>query len=129
MDIGNTLKDMGLSETESKVYIAALQLGQAFPATLAKKARVKRPTLYKLLPRLKELGLITETVVGKRTQLVAEDPHNYLERKQRELDDFESMVPHLRLLLITASIKPKIIFYEGVEGLKRLSMENLNEKK
>lgn len=129
MEYRETLKNIGLSESEARIYLSVLQLEKALPAVLAAKAGIKRPTLYKLLPRLKELGLLSETVVGKRRLLVAEDPQIYLERKQKELENFEHTVPELRLLLNTASIKPKIIFYEGIEGLKRLYMENLKEKK
>jgi len=129
MDYQKLLENIGLSEQETKVYLAVLQLGKALPAVLAKKAAIKRPTLYKLLPNLKDTGLISETIVGKRRYLVAEDPQVYLERKQNELKSFEEQVPELRLLLNTALVKPKIIFYEGVKGIEKLYMETLKERK
>ena len=128
MKYEEALQNIGLSKSEADVYISALQLGRSLPAVLAKKSGVKRPTLYKILPRLKDLGLISETVLGKRRYLVAEDPESYLERKQGELEGFEDAVPGLRLLLNTATIKPKIVFYEGIEGIRKLYMDNLKEK-
>lgn len=129
MEYEKTLQNIGLSKSEANIYLSALQLGKSLPANLAKKSGVKRPTLYKHLPRLKDLCLISETVIGKRKYLVAEDPQTYLDNKRNELKSFENTIPELRLLLNTMQIKPKIIFYEGFEGLKKLYMETLKEKK
>lgn len=129
MEYEKTLQNIGLSKLEANIYLAILQLGKSLPANLAKKAKVKRPTLYKILPELKNLGLISETVIGKRKYIVAEDPQSYLERKNNELKDFENSIPELRLLLNTATIKPKIVFYEGIKGIEKLYMETLKEKK
>lgn len=123
------LKGLGLSDSEARIYTAALTTGESLPKHLAEKAEVKRPTLYKLLPELIEKGLLTETRKGKRRYLVAEDPEVYLDKKRAELVLAEQNVPGLRLLLQTATVKPKIVFYEGIEGLKKLYMDNLREKK
>ena len=73
MERDNLLVKLGLTEAETAIYLAALELGKALPKHLAEKAKVKRPTLYQLLPSLLEKGLLSETVVGKRRYLVAED--------------------------------------------------------
>jgi sugar-specific transcriptional regulator TrmB len=129
MEYEKTLQNIGLSKLEAGVYLAILQLGKSLPANLAKKAKIKRPTLYKVIPELKDLGLISETVIGKRKYIVAEDPQSYLDRKNNELKDFENSIPELRLLLNTATVKPKIVFYEGIKGIEKLYMETLKEKK
>lgn len=129
MEHEKTLQNIGLSKSEADIYLSALQLGKSLHTELAKKSGIKRPTLYKILPRLMDIGLITETILGKRTYIVAEDPEVYLENKRNELKTFEDTIPELRLLLNTAQIKPKIIFYEGIEGIKKLYMETLKEKK
>ncbi len=123
----NSLTNLGLSAVESKLYLAALELGQSLPKHLAEKAAIKRPTLYEFLPKLLEQGLLSETVIGKRRYLVAEDPEVFLDKKHSDLAQIELLVPQLRLLLATASVKPKIIFYEGVEGLKKIYQDNLRE--
>jgi HTH-type transcriptional regulator, sugar sensing transcriptional regulator len=122
------LASFGLNETESAIYLAALELGESLPKHLAEKASVKRPMLYKVLPSLFEKGLLSQTVKGKRRYLVAEDPEILVEEKQSELKRLEEKLPELRLLLRTATSKPKIVFYEGIEGLKKLYMDNLRER-
>lgn len=129
MHIQENLKNLGLSQTESGIYLAALELGKALPKHLAEKAQIKRPTLYKFLPNLFDKGLLSETVIGKRRYLVAEDPESYIEKKESELELMHKYLPKLRSLLSTASVKPKIIFYEGVEGVKKIYLDNLRERK
>lgn len=116
---------MGLGDSEARLYLAALQLGKSLPKHLAEKAGVKRPTLYQLLPKLIDKGLLSETWKGKRRYLVAEDPAAYLESKKSELSQFEEIIPSLRSLLNTASAKPIISFYEGLEGIKKVYLDNL----
>lgn len=129
MEYGKSLENIGLSEKEADIYLAVLQLGKALPAVLARKAGVKHSTFYKIIPKLKEMGLISETVFGKRKFLVAEDPQVYLEMKHKELREFEKTIPSLRILLDTATVKPRIVFYEGIKGIEKLYMETLREKK
>jgi len=129
MQTQETLENLGLSRSESEIYLAALELGESLPKHLAEKANVKRPTLYKLLPGLINKGLLSETFKGKRRYLVAQDPQNYVDARQSELEQIQKLMPELRLLLATASTKPKIIFYEGVENLKKIYLDNLRERK
>lgn len=123
------LKNLGLSEVESKIYLAALESGKSLPKHLAEKANIKRPTLYEFLPKMLQQGLLSETMIGKRRYFVAEDPQILLEKKQAEIDQLEKLIPELRLLLATSTNKPKINFYEGVEGLKKIYLDNLHERK
>jgi HTH-type transcriptional regulator, sugar sensing transcriptional regulator len=122
------LANFGLSETESAIYLAALELGESLPKHLAEKAGITRPLLYKHMPSLFEKGLLSQTMKGKRRYLVAEDPETLVEKKHEELEMLEEKIPELRLLLATAKSKPKIIFYEGIEGIKKLYMDNLRER-
>lgn len=129
MEHREVLASLGLSDMESAIYLAALELGESLPKHLAEKAGIKRPMLYKLLPDLLDKGLLTQSMQGKRRTLVAEDPEVLVEKKRAELATLEETIPVLRLLLRTATVKPHIAFYEGLEGLKRIYMDNLREQK
>jgi len=128
MNYEKILQNIGLSKSEAIVYVSLLKLGSASHSELARKAKIKRPTLYKLLERLKEMNLISESFVGKRRILVAGDPHVYIENKHAELKNFEQIIPELNLLLNTASIKPRIKFYEGIKGIQKLYVDTLKDK-
>ncbi len=128
MDIIKTIENAGLSKVESQIYVAALELGESLPKNLAEKAAIKRPTLYGILPKLLEKGLLTETVKGKRKYIVAEDMQAYVNQKKYELDEIQKLVPQLQSILGTATSKPKILVYEGVEGIKKIYYDHLLQK-
>lgn len=124
-----SLTNLGLSDKEIKVYLAALELGESLHKTLADKANIKRPTLYyEVLPQLLDKGLVTETVKGKRKYIVAQDIQPFLEMKKSQLEKAEQIIPQLRSLLATASIKPKLLLYEGIEGVKKVWFDHLIQR-
>ncbi len=129
MEQEKTLTNMGLSMAESRVYMASLELGEALHSTLAKRAGIKRATLYyDVLPKLLEKGLITEAVKGKRKYLAAQDLQIFLEVKKVQLEEVEKLLPQLRSLLATANSKPKLLLYEGIEGIKKVWFDHLIQK-
>lgn len=121
-------EELGLTKTESKIYLAALELGESLHKQLAEKAGVKRPTLYDSLPKLFEKGLLTETIKGKRSFLVPEDPQKFLETKKNTLESLQKEIPMLQALMLTAKSKPKLLLYEGVEGIKKIYFDHLLQK-
>jgi len=130
MDNSEILINAGLSKAEANVYLASLELGESSHMTLAEKANIKRPTLYyRVLPSLLEKGLLTETVRGKRKYLVAQDVQPFLEQKKTRLEEAEQQIPQLRALLATATSKPKLLLYEGVEGIKKVWFDHLVQRK
>src|SRR5437016_12657639 len=121
-----SLTILGLSDKETKVYLAALELGESLHKALADKAGIKRPTLYyEVLPQLLDKGLVTEAIKGKRKYIVAQDIEPYLALKKSQLEKAERAVPQLRALLASASIKPKLLLYEGIEGVKKVWFDHL----
>lgn len=123
------VQNLGFSANEARIYLAALELGTCLPLHLAVKAGIKRPTLYKILPELFRKGVLSETMIGRRRYLVAEDPEQYLDKKRSEFEYFTTIIPDLRSLMRTASVKPVIVFYEGIEGLKKVYLDNLRARK
>ena len=118
MPLTNILKNWGLSENEAKVYLAALELGQATIIDLARKSLVKRTTIYSVIEELKIKGLVTETKKGTKTYFVSEDPEKLRESEKDRLKDLEKSLPELKSIFNLMPGKPKVKFYEGEAGLK-----------
>jgi sugar-specific transcriptional regulator TrmB len=128
MDSQKTLINLGLSKTEARVYLAALELGESLHSALAAKAGVKRATLYyDVLPSLLEKGLITESIKGKRKYLAAQELDSFLESKKLDVEEAERLVPQLRSLLAAARSRPVVLLYEGVEGIKKVWFDHLRQ--
>ncbi|MBL8029697.1 MAG: hypothetical protein JNN11_00400 [Candidatus Doudnabacteria bacterium] len=121
------LENLGLSKTESQIYLAALELGESLHKQLAEKAGIKRPTLYEVIPKLFEKGLISKSIKGKRQFLVPEDPQKFLEAKKLELEALQNQIPLLQSLMLTAKSRPKISLYEGIEGIKKVYQDHIEQ--
>jgi sugar-specific transcriptional regulator TrmB len=56
------LQTLGLTANEAKAYLAAIRLGQCRVIEIAREARIQRPEVYHIMPRLVSLGLVEKTL-------------------------------------------------------------------
>jgi len=127
-----TIKQLGLSDNEAKVYVASLELGQATVQELGKKAKVKRTTVYTTIEGLKEKGLLAETKKGKKTLFIAQNPEALLAISEKRLAEIKKVLPELKSIYNAGDKeKPKLKFFEGKEGYlavyKNILKENPKE--
>ncbi len=124
-ELEKELVALGLSEKKSMVYLAAIQLGPSPVQKISQRAKVNRATTYVIIESLMEMGLMSKYDEGKKTFFVAEKPKrliDYFETKEKKLHEklsrIKEMVPQLDSLYNDLSDKPRVKYYEGVEGLK-----------
>ncbi|EKD46801.1 MAG: transcriptional regulator, TrmB [uncultured bacterium] len=120
------LQDAGLNETEAKIYLASLELGQTSVSRIARKSGIKRTTVYLSLENLASKGLISTIKKEGNSLYYAEDPRNLerimTERKER----ISKLMPELLAFTNLIDKKPEIRYFEGEEGLKEVIMDSLN---
>ncbi|OGD61135.1 hypothetical protein A3A71_00865 [Candidatus Berkelbacteria bacterium RIFCSPLOWO2_01_FULL_50_28] len=121
------LTSAGLSEKESRVYLAALELGESSVQNIATKSGINRPTAYFILGELSKKGLASHRELGKKTLYSAESPENLKKlletQKQRLAQDEErigTVIPQLAALFRMSKNRPVIRIYEGLEGQKTM---------
>jgi sugar-specific transcriptional regulator TrmB len=73
------LSEFGLTENQSKVFVAAVQLGTPTVSELADHADVRREEVYRMLPDLEKLGLI-ERMLGKPMRIKSPNPSTSISR-------------------------------------------------
>jgi HTH-type transcriptional regulator, sugar sensing transcriptional regulator len=120
------LEKLNLTPREAKVYLALLDLGEAGIEQISKKSKVKRTTVYDVIESLKEKGLIGAAKRKKRAFYFAEDPRileSQLEEKKAVLS---GILPQLLSMANFIDKKPKIKYFEGVEGIKNVYKDTLN---
>ena len=129
------LQDIGLSEKEAKVYLAALEIGRATADQLAKQAKIVRPTTYVQLESLMKKGLMSTYQEGKKTYFAPESPEllRRLLLKQRDdltakERDLSSLLPDLLRQFEGAGERPVVRFFPGKEGIKLVREELLTTK-
>jgi len=115
-NIKKTLQSIGLDDKESEVYLAGIELGETSVQKLSKKAGTKRPTTYKILDSLIAKGVFSQVLKGKKRLFRAEDPEKLYGAIRQKEAQLKAILPELKSLYNITETKPKIRFYEGVNG-------------
>lgn len=122
------LKLLGFSDNEAKIYLASLELGQASVQDLAKKAGIKRTTVYVVLEFLLNKGVIGKTTEKNKMRFIAEPPDKLLAMTDELRDKIKKALPQLEAVYNKNETKPKIIFFEGKEAIQNVYDDTLREK-
>ena len=122
------LTELGLSDKQITLYLALLELGQSKASDLAKRTGFKRPSVYDMLNNLVQRGLITCTMQGKRQFFQAEHPRVLLEIPKRIDQHVRKVLPELQQIYNRNTQKPTFRYYEGVEGIRRITEDLLECK-
>lgn len=112
------LKSLNLSPDQLAVYMATLELGQANIQEIARKSQVKRTTIYRFIDDLLERGLLQQTKKKKRHIYSAIHPKQLIVLEQSRLKELEQSIPELEAIYNRSQEKPRVTFYDGVEGIK-----------
>lgn len=136
------LKKIGLSNNEANVYLALLELGSATVQQIAGKAEVNRPTTYVQLESLMKNGLVTSFEKSPNNKKYkpknyfrAEDPEylqKFIGRERKQIEEREreltGILPELGQLFASSGERPRVRFFDGIEGLKTMDEEFLKVK-
>lgn len=127
-DLLAVLRGAGLNDKEAQLYLSGLQLGSAPASDYAKAAGINRITAYNTLEELVSKGLFT-LVRKARGKWYSPIPPEHLSLEvQKNARALEHLVPELRSLQGTSERKPRVRFFEGWEGVKRVYEDTLTAK-
>lgn len=121
-----SLKDIGLSEKGAKVYLAALDLGEATVQQLAKRSGLVRTTIYYTLNELIDFGALMETKRDKKIYYIPRKPQAVLKQARNHLQNLEDALPELDNRMHSAYKRPRIFFLHGPSGFKQMWEKILN---
>lgn len=133
------LKKFGLTENESNIYLFLLEFGESIASLIGKRLGIKRVTVYPALESLLKKGLIQSFAKNKVAYFEAVSPEELVnickERVAVELSrqkQAEAILPALKKIQEKREkpileVKGKIKYYQGLEAVKRLIDETLEE--
>ncbi len=122
------LREAGLTDNESKVYLALLDLGPSLAGQIARKAGIHRRTVYDTTEMLIQKGLIGYILKNNRRLFKAENPTRIQEILQEKQNLLTPFITALQTKFSKTKEKEETNFYKGKEGLKSVFKEQLNEK-
>lgn len=129
------LKEIGLTETEIKIYLALLSLGATSAGRIVEETGIYRKNLYDALNKLIEKGLVTYVIENKMKIFQAKNPGNlekYLDEKKAKIEEqkqeVQKTISELNSLFGKAPAEIESEIYRGTEGIKTILKECLNYK-
>ncbi len=118
MELIKTLEGIGFRDVEAKVYLTTLELGEALASDIAKKSRLKRPSVYVILKDLIKRGYISSYSRRGITRFVARDPKSVVGAALEKAQSANAALPEFLSLLKNEDItKPRIQYFEGLQGI------------
>ncbi len=131
--IEKILQSLDLSADEVKIYLHLLECGQITAGELAKKVGIARPTLYGVLQRLTDHGVVKRSLTHGTRSFSAAPPEtlNHLfeqriENLQTQQKAYQHILPELMSKNGVGGINPRFQMYEGAEGVQHVLKDMLN---
>ncbi|MEI7719296.1 MAG: helix-turn-helix domain-containing protein [archaeon] len=129
----NLLVNIGLTKSESKIYLALLSLGKAGTSQILEKAKINSGKIYDTLNSLKNKGFISEITENNKKKFMPSDTkkvQEYLDNKNKQIINcqttFDSLLPKILSQIKPQKQKIKIEVYTGYEGYKIVSQKEIS---
>ena len=118
------LQKFGFSNKESVVYLALLELGSSVVSDISKKTSLNRSSTYPVLDSLIKKGIVSISTSDKVKVYTAASPERLVQLAEESMKKFSELVgvarnivPELKHIYVGAEKKPRVQFFEGIEGL------------
>ena len=123
------LRLLGLNEIDIKVYLVLLRLGEASAAEIANTSEIPRSSIYDMLERLQQEGLVSSITKDFKKYFSAADPKIIVENLEYKKDKIKNILPKLEEIRHEkpeGKINTEV--YEGSRGLQTILNMILEEK-
>lgn len=103
---------------------------------LIKESKLKHSTVYSVIETLVNKRLVTQKDIKKKLHVKAETPAKLLDIAKNQfvvansaLSSMQSMLPFYLSLYIHSTAKPAVRVFEGIDGVKQVYQDILNDEK
>ena len=128
MNMKEVLAQCNLTEKESSVYVAALELGTTTAAAIAKKAGIQRTHFYDISENLITAGFLQRVSKENKQLYTATDPETLIEIEEKKIEKLKQTLPEFKALYNTSGRKPRVTYYEGRSGIEQINDDTLRYK-
>lgn len=126
------LRELGFTENEASVYTVVLELNEALPSAISRKARVNRSTTYGVLSDLEIKGVVSRVKRNKHIYFQALDPAFFLKWQESRQANLKGSLEELKVQLPTlfamhkdAGVTPQMSVFRGKAGLIQIMEDTL----
>lgn len=123
------LKEIGMTNTEIKVYVAMLELGSSLASVISRKSNVERAVTYHTVEKLIRKGMASHIIRENRKYFSAADPEKLGDlHKDKEIILHEA-IEELNRLKMASKETLSVEVFRGVEGFKTVLDDIIRGKK
>ena len=120
------LEKLGLSTNEARIYSILLAEGPMQAGSISKRININRTTIYQVLDKLIEEGLIGYINNGKIKVFQASSPKRLISLQEEKKIVAQNILSSLEN--ISKPSKEKVVVYQGKKGIKTIMSEILECK-
>ena len=123
-DLVLLVQEAGLTEGESKVYLALLKLGSSTTGPIIGESNVANSIIYRLLESLIEKGLVSYVIKEKTKYFQAAEPKKileYIDERRSKLEENKDKISEMLPQLIALGFSQKettVQFYGVFKGVQ-----------
>jgi sugar-specific transcriptional regulator TrmB len=125
----------GLNADEARVYLDLWVNGNDSALGISRRVHLARTKVYRILDKLVSLGLTTMKLGSRGQRFEASNPQKFsflAESKSREAQSLITSLPTIEEQLSRVGRQDnkssKVLYYEGIEGLKQVTYNSLKAK-
>ena len=130
--IEKILRDIGLNDSEAKVYLCLLDLGDSTRNNIVAKSKISGSKIYDVLEKLQNKGLVAIYIKDKIKHFKPTNPKQilyYLEEKKNVIEKTEetakSIMPQLSELFNSSKEEQEVELLKGLKGLQIIFREQI----
>ncbi len=130
------LDEIGLTHSESKIYLALLELGPSTKGPIVKKAKISPSKIYEVIDKLMDKGLVSYIIKNNVKHFRAASPlriGDYLEEKRQKIalqeTILQTLLPQLQSKEKTSDAVIDAEVFRGWKGMKTVYSEIVNSLK
>ncbi len=121
----STLEKLGLTSSESAVYLCLLEEGALLAGRIARNTGIHRRTVYDALERLIQKGLVSYIKMNNQRHFEAAPPARLLDIVQAHESLVNAILPELDVKYKYSKEKRETLFFRGKKSLKTLYDDQL----
>jgi len=121
------LNEVGLSNWESKTYLALLEIGSTTTGPLVQKSEVPQSKIYGILDSLIKKGLVSYIIKGKIKYFHASDPRRILDLFKEKEKKVEFLLEELKNKQLEE--KHSVELFEGLKAIRGMFLGMIKDVK
>lgn len=136
VELRKHLSSLGFDAQERSVLVRILEQGPSTPLALSRALKLNRTTLYRVLERLRERGVVAEVhdVEGKRYSVASPEQFNRLWREEQlaaeaRASSYSFLQGVMQDMVAGSTVGFSVKEYHGVEGIKQMLWNELAAEK